>query len=308
MTPPTSCVKASLPGSLLFILSLALTVPAASEASGGSFAFESLLRPLTALQTAMGGPPACSDPGPEAVRSNPAALARADRPGAAASHQGWQGGLSQEWIGGVLPLGGGSLGIEASAVHAGPLPAYDAEGASLGSFTPVELVVGLGVARSLLPGFRCGVAAHGLSLGGGGGDLRGVSFSLGAELEVVDTRFAVALRDIGPDLGGEAGSYALPSQVAAGLEREIGLASRVSLTGVLDRFGDWSASGGVRVTGPARFSLLCGAAYLPGRAESPFSPRAGIAAPLGAMLFAYSYAPDGVVGSTHHFSVEVFGR
>lgn len=280
----------------------------ASASPASSFAFESLLRPLTAAQTALGGLQACSGPGPEAVRANPAGLAVANGLGAAASHQEWQGGLSQEWIGGMVPLLAGSLGVEASAVHAGPLPSYGEDGVSLGSFRPVELVFGVGFARTLLPGLRCGAAAHALSLSGGGSELRGLAFSLGAELAIVDSRFALALRNIGPDIGGEAGTYQLPSQAVAGLEREIGIASRVTMTGVVDRYGQWSASGGVQVVGPARLSLLCGAAYLPGRAGSPFSPRAGIAAPLGSMAFAYSYAPDGAVGSTHHFSLQIVPR
>jgi hypothetical protein len=234
-----------------------------------------------------------------------AALAAAGGFMVSASHQGWQGGLSQEWVGGVIPLAGGGLGVEASAVHVGQLSSYAEDGSSLGSFAPVELVVGVGFAHKLLPGLRGGAAVHALYLGGGGGDLRGVAFSLGLEFSAVASRLAVALRNVGPDLRGDRGTYRLPAQAAAGIEQEIGLGARLSLTGTVDRYRQWSASGGLRVSGPASVSLLCGAAYAPGTAASPLTPRAGISVPLRSMLFSYSYAPADAIGSTHHLSLQI---
>jgi hypothetical protein len=300
-----SCAGRRLIALLPPLLSCLLGISEALAGPGGTFAFESLLRPLTAPQTALGGLQACSDPGPEAIRSNPAGLSGVCGFTGSVSHQSWQGGLSQEWVGGALPLASGVIGIETSAVHAGQLPSYAEDGASLGSFTPVEFVVSAGFARSILPGFRGGAALHALSLGGGGTELRGVAFSVGLEFAPGTSRLAVALRNVGPDLNGDRGTYRLPSQVAAGIEQEIGLGTRLSLSGAVDRYGQWSASGGLRVIGPASVALLCGAAYSTGAAAQSFSPRAGISVPLRAMIFSYSYAPADLVGSTHHISLQI---
>jgi hypothetical protein len=282
--------------------------PGLAAGLSGSFAFESLLRPTSALQTALGGLHACTDGGPEALRANPAGMARSLGLVASASHQAWQAGLSEDWVGGVCPVASGCLGAEVSALHAGSLPAYAEDGTSLGSFIPVEMAVGVGYARGISAGLTSGAALHALYMGGGGEELRGISLDLGLEYAHETTRLAVAVRNVGPNPSSGGESYRLPTQVVAGVQRSFGFNAQTNLTAALDRNRGWLVVGGARVSGPGGVSLLCGLAYSRSAAQDELSPRGGLAITMRTVLLAYSYAPAGETGATHHLSVQFSPR
>jgi hypothetical protein len=289
------------------LLSLGMA-PVAFAGPPGSFAFESLLQSLTASQAALGGLHACSDPGPEALRANPAGLATAEGGIASASHRAWQSGLRQEWVGGLMPVASGALAVEVSALHTGSLPAFGEDGTPQGSFSPVEMVAGVGWGGKLGGGVEGGLTAHALYLRGGGDDLSGIAFGAGLEFMAASTRFAIAVRNVGPDPRGDHGTYRLPGQVAVGMEQRIGSRARLDLTATMDRDRQSFGAGGVRVVGPAGASILCGVAYLPDVAAAPLRFQAGLTVPLQGVLFGYSYSPSEETGSAHQISLQYSRR
>jgi hypothetical protein len=299
---PTSFALAGL---ALFLQGIAAD---AVQARPGTFAFESLTQTLTAEQTALGGLHACAEGGPEALRANPASLAAANGPQGSVSHQGWQTGLREEWVGGVLPCAGGSLGVDLSALHAGELPSFDEDGKPLGTFMPVEIIAGVGYAHPLGRAVQAGVALHGLYLGGPEDDLRGISIDGGTELSHGDTRIALTVRNLGPNPRGGHASYRLPSTAAMGLEQEIGSRLRVNATVTADRDGLWTGSAGARAEVPGGVSLLGGAAYSPDAQAAPLSPRVGISMNVRVVRFTYAYASSDVTGPTHHVSLRFTPR
>ncbi len=209
------------------LLSLGMA-PVAFAGPPGSFAFESLLQSLTASQAALGGLHACSDPGPEALRANPAGLAAAEGGIASASHRAWQSGLKQEWVGGLMPVASGALAVEVSALHTGSLPALARSRNAPGVLFSRRDGCRRGLGRQAWG--RRGGWTHGTCalLRGGGDDLSGIAFGAGLEFMAASTRFAIAVRNVGPDPRGDHGTYRLPGQVAAGMEQRIG--SRASVT------------------------------------------------------------------------------
>ncbi|MBD3161905.1 MAG: hypothetical protein GF346_06440, partial [Candidatus Eisenbacteria bacterium] len=197
---------------LLLLVSWILAPPAQSR----SFAFESLRDPLTALQTARGGPQPSELGGAELIRANPAWLASTDRVRIGASHRSWQIGLQQQWSGAAWPLGRGTVALEGSALHAGELPAFEPDGSPAGSFHPVELVVGAGFGAPLGGGVSAGLSGQLLYLDAPGDPLRGFCLGAGIGLEVGRTRLGLALRNLGPEMAGENGTYRLPAEAAIG--------------------------------------------------------------------------------------------
>ncbi len=288
-----------------------LLLSGASEPGLGSastYAFESLRQPLTARQTAWGGPAACGEDGPATLRGNPAGLGAVPGTSFALSHQTWQSGLQHEWSGGALPLGIGGLGFEIAATHAGSLPAYDESGKSLGSFQPLELVIGAGYGAPLASRVRLGIAGHALSLSAPDGGMRAFAVDVGTEVDALGGVVGFVLRNLGPAPRGEGDSYRLPTELACGAQRAIGSRGRISLTAVLDRDGSRRIAGGGRLAGPGGLALLAGVLHEPESADRPTSIRGGLELEMRAVRVSYAFVPDAELGATHHISLDLTPR
>lgn len=287
-------------------LAIACLVGSSTAAFGQSadtHVFESLRDPLTPKQTVFGGLSPAALEGPAMIRANPAGLSGGDILTFAASHRAWQFGLQQHWVGISLPAGAFALGAEVSAVHVGDLPAYDESGIKTGTFHPMELVAGIGAARSLGDHVRIGAATHLLRLTGPDTEIGGFSFSFGAQLVLLGSDVGIALRNLGPDMTSDAGSFHLPSEVSLGIERPFGGRSLVSVAAAVDRAGESSLNAGLSLRGPAGVALLGGAAYLSDAYDDRVSPRAGAEVELKNLRVSYGYIPEAELGVTHHFSL-----
>ncbi len=289
----------------ILVLGLFGALPAPSGATGPTLAFLSATRPLTATQTASGGLPAVGTDPAAATRSNPAGLARAERAAAAAGHQSWQSGLALESLTGSIATSLGGIGVDVSAVHAGSLPAYDAAGATLGSFQPIELAVGAGWGRSVLPGLRVGLGARWLYLHGGESAITGVGFDCGLEVDFLGAVIGGGARNLGADAVGPSGRYPIPTEFTLGASRPIGRLARLEIHSVLREGEVPIVFGGGRFHGPGGISLLGGAAYDSNDPQLGFRPRAGLAIGTRGLELAYAFAPDEETGELHHFSLSV---
>ncbi len=207
-----------------------------------------------------------------------------------------------------MPVASGALAVEVSALHAGSLPAFAEDGTPQGSFSPVEMVAGVGWGGKFGGGMGGGLSVHALYLRGGGDDLSGVACGAGLEFMAASTRVAIAIRNIGPDPRGDHGTYRLPGQVAVGMEQRIGPRARLDLTAALDRDRRSFGAGGIRVVGPAGASILCGVAYSAEAVAGPLCFQAGLTVPLQDVLIGYSYSPSEETGSAHQISLQYSRR
>lgn len=286
------------------LLSLALVAAAgASDRAQATRAFESLNQPLTASQTALGGLSPIGTGGPEMLRANPAGLVDSETPELRLSHRSWQKGLQQEWTGVALPVGRFVLAAEVAATHAGELSAFDAEGRELGSFRPVELIVGAGGAVEIGGRLSAGATIHFLRLDAPGGALQGLATDVGLAGRFGRTRVGLCLRNLGPDVDGDIGSYRLPRSVMLGIEQAVTSRTSLSLVGREEpdgtaRFqasGRWSPQNGI--------ALLAGTSYEPARVSSSFAPSLGADFAVGRVSVSYGFTAEGDLGSVHHVSV-----
>ena len=290
-------------GLAAWLLPLALGIQV-SAAGAQSFAFESLRAPLTARQTARGGLLPSETGGAELVRSNPAWLARSEDLRVGASHRSWPSGFQEQWSGAVWSPGLGTLALEASAFHAGELPAYDAEGTPAGSFRPVELVVGAGFGAAVAHGIVAGLSGQILHLESPGEPLRGFCLGGGIGVEVGQVRLGLALRNIGPSVRGANWTYRLPAEAALGGSVPLARALDLSAAGTLDRDGAWRGGGSLRWQGPGGLALLGGLANRDDGIGSVLGANGGVEIDLRTVLFAYGYASDAEIGGTHHLTIE----
>jgi hypothetical protein len=137
--------------------------------------------------------------------------------------------------------------------------------------------------------------------------MNGLAMRLGAQACLWDARFGVCLRNLGGNVRGAAGEYALPGELSLGVERALGRLATVSFGATIDRNREARFHGGTRWTAPGGFALLAGAAYDSERFERPFSPRGGVELGLRAFCVSYGYVPDGELGATHHLSLQFPG-
>jgi hypothetical protein len=243
--------------------------------------------------------------GPDALRQNPAGLSSTSVFQFAASHRTWQYGLQQEWLGARFRAGSTWLGLDASAVHAGALEGFDDLGAPTGSFQPLEISVGLGAARRVLPFLDAGVALHGLSLSGTSSALRGWSADCGLVFPVAAHRFGVALRHLGPAVTGELGEYRLPAELAIGGTHRLPAGLDASWTGILEREGARAFRGGMRWRPVGTLALLAGGRW--STHEARVQPGAGVELDWASLRLSYGIVPEEETGTTHHLAIAFRG-
>jgi len=276
-----------------------------SEARAESYAFASLRQPVTASQTAWGGLSPCAEGGAELLRSNPAGLARSTGLRFDASHRAWQLGMKQDWIGGSVPIGSWAVAIDGLATHSDALQGYDEAGIETGTFTPVELSVGVGIGRRLTDNLRIGFAAQYLSLEGVGTRLSGHSFNVGVETEILGSRIGLAARNLGPNVSGDSGIFSLPAEASLGIETAPIRPIRLSASLTLDRGEGIDLHGGLRWDLPGGLALLGGLLYRPEGYDRRLSPRSGLAITLPFVSATYAFVPDEDLGATHQLSLSL---
>ncbi len=269
---------------------------------GGTFAFESLRRPSTASEAVFGG--SCDpEAGPEAVRSNPAALSGTLGLTLAASHQSWQTDLQEQWTGVSFPIPGGGASMEVSAFHAGSLEAFSPDGVSLGSFRPVEFLAGLGAGVNIRPGLRAGLSVHGLYLGSDGSRLTGMSMGGGLEWDVSAVVLGVAARNMGAGPKGEQGVYRLPAEFTLTARSDARRRATLGLGATRDRDGEMRGTLASRVRLHGGVSLMAGMRYEGAADAGPVRGSAGLEVQLGALEVGYALTPGDELGSGHVVSV-----
>jgi hypothetical protein len=280
---------------------LALGPLAAVSTARATSAFPSLSEPTTPEQAVWGGPMAAGGLGPDALRANPSGLANASAFHLMASHRSWQFGLEQEWIGARAALGSTWLGFEVSALHAGSLEGFDEQGIATGSFHPLELSTGLGLARAVTPSLTLGASAHGLLLGASSPSVRGWTGNAGATLSIGRHALGLALRHLGPAIEGEQGSYRLPSEIAVGGLHPLPAGIEAAWTAVLDRDEEREVHGGLRWRPSRVLGLLAGGLW--NSEEKAIDLRAGAEIDLAALRLAYGFVPDRELGTTHQLAL-----
>ncbi len=274
----------------------------------GTYAFASLRRSTTAQETSWGGLEGAGAPGPEALRANPAGLAAETGVSFTLSHRVWSSDLQEQSAGWSGPLGPGSLALEVAATHAGSFDAFDEAGNSLGTFRPIEGIAGAGYGARVSGAIRIGGSFHALYLGSPGSHLTGFSSSWGVESTIPGGSVGLSLRNLGPDVRGEEGTYRLPAEAAIGVTRSILGSGIASLTGTIDRDRVVGLSGGARWAASSSFALMLGAGYRPGDADPAIRPGGGVEITVGSVGVAYAFAPDPEGLATHHVSLRFLGH
>jgi hypothetical protein len=290
--------------SLSFLAGIALWTYAFVPAAGAtcSSAFSTLRRPSTPLETSWGGFQGAGSRGPGALRANPASLGNCPDRMFAVGHQVWSAEMQQQWAGGLVQIGPGGAAFEVAATHAGDLPAYDPDGVQIGSFRPLEGIVGLGYGMSIASRIRVGASIHGLYLSGGGERLTGTGFGLGVEGDLLGVSLGLAARNFGADARGDLGAYPLPSEVAAGVSAQIGTVC-FSVTSTVDRDRSFCGSGGCLWEATPALAFFGGMAVRSDEIEHPILPGGGVQIALGTLGFSYAYQPQTDGFAIHHVSL-----
>jgi hypothetical protein len=269
---------------------------------GGTYAFESLRRPATASGAVFGGFLG-RESGPEAVRGNPAALASVREVTLAASHQAWQNDLQEQWTGAAFPVSRGGGAAEFSAFHAGALDAFTADGASAGTFQPMEILAGVGFGIALRPDMRAGVSAHGLYLGSPGERLTGASMGAGLEWDLAAVTLGLVVRNLGPGPRGEEGTYRLPAEVGLSAQTHFQRRASVGIGVGGDRAGRLQGIVASRVRLHGGVSLMGGMRYENDPSAQPVRGTAGLEFLLGVIEIGYALIAGDETGSGHIVSV-----
>lgn len=132
----------------------ALLAASAAGASGpGTSAADFLKIPVGARETALGGAFTSVPDGPGSVLYNPAGLGLATAPGITYSYNDYLPGISQHWLAGSLPAGGGAFGFGLDYLDVSPFASYDNLDNRTGSVSAYDMAVYLGYGR----GFRTGL-------------------------------------------------------------------------------------------------------------------------------------------------------
>lgn len=288
---------------MVFIIAVLLCLSLAPAALGQGFL--SLRLPADARQAALGGYHPADDGGPASLRANPANLSSARWRGLAASHRSFGLGLRGEWVGGYLPWGGWNLAADATMLHAGEMPRYDASGTPLGSFSPREASTSFGAAHRLAGPLLFGVAARWLHLQGTDEQLTGWAADAGFALDLGSVRLGVCARNIGPSPSANGASYPLPSEIGFGVRQtwRWGTITTLSVSAPLGRASaPYIALGGelVRV-GPA--ALLGGCGFDTDGLDAALLPSAGVELTVGGLQTTYAYSADASGTPGHHLSV-----
>lgn len=287
----------------VFVVGLLAGTPALGAGETPSQCFLSATRPVTATQTALGGLPAAGASPAASSRANPAGLARGRTPEACVGHQRWQGGLASEWLGGSIPVGIGTLGIEISAMHAGSLPGFDPSGVPTGSFQPMEIVLGGAWGYSIAPGIRFGFGGRWMGIQGGQSSLAALGFDLGVEADLLGCVIGGGIRNLGPDAVGASGRYPVTTEYFAGGSRRFGRHTGIDLHCTMLEGGEAILFGGARIDGPGGFSILGGAAYRSASGRTGLRPRGGLAIEAAGIDLSYAFVPDEDTGDTHQFTL-----
>jgi len=191
------------PASYLLPLAAALCLAAglAAAAGPGTTAANFLKIPVGARETALGGALTAAAAGPAALFYNPAGLGSLTAPEVSYSYNNYFSGLSQQWLAAAYPLRYGALGLGLNYFNVKAFPAYDGDGAGIGSVSAYDAAaylgygMGLRTGLSALPEVRIGAAVKYLrgrldsaSSSGYGADAglvllpaRGLSLGLGVE-------------------------------------------------------------------------------------------------------------------------------
>ena len=131
-----------------------LAASAAGAAGPGTSAADFLKIPVGARETALGGAFTSIPDGPGSVLYNPAGLGLAAVPGLTYSYNDYLPGISQHWLAGSLPAGGGAVGFGLDYLDVNPFASYDNFDNRTGSVSAYDMAVYLGYGR----GFRTGLA------------------------------------------------------------------------------------------------------------------------------------------------------
>ena len=143
--------------------------PAAWASGPGTAAADFLRIPVGARETALGGAMTAHSADADAVFYNPAGLAAGRGMQASYAYNNYFSGISQQWLAGALPYGGGTLGLGLNYFSVSPFAAYDNDNARTGSVSAYGLAAYLGYGRALrtglalLPELRWGAAAKYIS-------------------------------------------------------------------------------------------------------------------------------------------------
>ncbi len=226
------------------------------------------------------------------------------------SHLAWASGLSREWVGAGLPLAGGETLIgDAGVLHTAALPAYDEEGASVGTIQPSEWTGGLSLAVPLGGGCLIGVGGRAFQLTDPTRPVTAFGASAGLLLGEGSRRLGLALTDLGPSVSSGGQSYPLPTRWRAGLEQGFGDGHVIAMTeaegasagSVTPRFGV--------AFGPTPWLRILGGVCLDQSAGEPTEWSVGLHVEQKGIGFSYAYLPAGELGATHQFGLSFrFGR
>lgn len=287
---------------MCFLLLAGWSFAAASRATAGvaEQAFGSRSLPPEPMWQALQGADAATAGDASAIWGNPAGIGGVEAAQVTLGHLSWAGGLAREWGAVALPLSDTwHAAADFGILHTPALDRYDAEGTYLGSMSPSEWTSAFALAARAGRGWTLGAGARLFSLQMPENSLRAVGYMAGLRREGVRWSIGLAATDLGPDVEGEHGSYALPTRYRAGiawhgLERSF----RLSASAEYVRGDELRVAAGIVVSPLARLQLIAGASR-GGETDVAAPWSVGAAFDPGPVRVAYAFRAAGALEGTH---------
>jgi hypothetical protein len=220
---------------------------------------------------------------------------------------------SWEWGAFTIPLsrGGGAFAFSCGIFRVGGLEGYDADGASNGTFSPLQATAALAYGRCFGERFSAGLCVEtALDRDGRGGERSAWAGGGGVQLRLGRLALGAAASHLAPEMRMNDETFPLPMTARGGGSLDLwgGMRIHAAAEWVADESAkllagwEWEPAHGLRA--------LAGCLHDPDAADAQLQPTYGLALAVRQLQFAYGFQPARWLEASHHLSLtmEFSGR
>lgn len=250
------------------------------------------------------------DNGVASAYSNPAGLAKLDRPGASFMHNLWYQDIAYDYLGAATPIGSrGTIAMSAAYLHMGNIPAYNEFDQPIGSYSPYSMAGIISYGMIINEYLSLGLSGKYITEKIADINSSGIAADLGAEVDFGKIVVGASITNLGPRMKYSEQKFELPASAIFSVAYKPFILPASLIAGVKAPFaGEAVASAGIEYQAAEFLSLRSGySASSAAPSEKAFNLGLGLTFMGG--TFDYAYRPGKYFDATHAFSITFsFGR